>query len=166
VSLAEDGLFRARWTDQIHDEWTGHLKAERPEGSDRIDRIRHLLDSSVADCLVMGYESQIDSLKLPDADDRHVLAAAICAHADFIITFNLDDFPASGLSQSGIEAKHPDLIVAQILASDAPRVCGVIGQIRARLRNPQRSPEEYLSDLERGSLPETARLLRTMIGRF
>jgi hypothetical protein len=37
---------------------------------------------------VTGYEGLIESLSLPDADDRHVLAAAITCHADAIITFN------------------------------------------------------------------------------
>jgi hypothetical protein len=39
---------------------------------------------AVADCLVTGYEDLIDGLKLPDPDDRHVLAAAIRASAQEI----------------------------------------------------------------------------------
>jgi len=35
------------------------------------------MNSAVRDCLVEGYEPLIEGLKLPDADDRHVLAAAI-----------------------------------------------------------------------------------------
>ena len=31
---------------------------------------------AVDDCLVTGYEDLIESLSLPDPDDRHVLAAA------------------------------------------------------------------------------------------
>jgi hypothetical protein len=44
------------------------------------------------------------TLTLPDADDRHVLAAAIRAEADVIVTFNLGDFPAETLKRYGIEA--------------------------------------------------------------
>lgn len=32
---------------------------------------------AVRDCLVTGYERLIDSLELPDPDDRHVLAPAL-----------------------------------------------------------------------------------------
>jgi hypothetical protein len=44
---------------------------------------------------VTGYEDLIESLQLPDADDRHVLAAAIRARGGVIVTANLRDFPAS-----------------------------------------------------------------------
>lgn len=44
---------------------------------DRRQRLRFLMNSAVADCLVEGYEPLIDGLKLPDSNDRHVLAAAI-----------------------------------------------------------------------------------------
>ena len=51
----------------------------------------------VPDCLVVGYEHLIDGLDLPDPDDRHVLAAAIRAHAQAIVTFNLPQWtPKSG----------------------------------------------------------------------
>ena len=35
------------------------------------------MDAAIRDCRVTGYSDVIDSLTLPDADDRHVLAAAI-----------------------------------------------------------------------------------------
>jgi hypothetical protein len=34
---------------------------------------------------------------LPPGSDRHVLAVAIHIGADYIVTFNLDDFPAAQL---------------------------------------------------------------------
>ncbi len=36
------------------------------------------MDQAIPDCLVMGYEDLVDGLELPDPEDRHVLAAAIC----------------------------------------------------------------------------------------
>jgi predicted nucleic acid-binding protein len=57
------------------------------------------MNAHVRDCLVGNYESLISSLSLPDPDDRHVLAAAIRARADVIVTFNLKDFPAEALEK-------------------------------------------------------------------
>jgi hypothetical protein len=54
--------------------------------------------------LVKGYEDLIESLSLPDPDDRHVLASGIRANAEVIITFNLKDFPAGVLASYNIEA--------------------------------------------------------------
>jgi hypothetical protein len=51
---------------------------------------------------VSGYEPLIEGLKLPDPDDRHVLAAAVKAGAQVIVTRNLRDFPAADLEPSGL----------------------------------------------------------------
>ena len=51
------------------------------------------MNQAVEDCLIEDYEPLIDSLELPDLDDRHVLAAAIRGRADLIVTYNLKDFP-------------------------------------------------------------------------
>jgi hypothetical protein len=54
-----------------------------------------LLDLAIPDGLVNGHETLITGLRLPDANDRHVLAAAIRCNASVIVTFNEKDFPAS-----------------------------------------------------------------------
>jgi hypothetical protein len=66
-----------------------------------------MMNSSVRDCLVTGYEPLIEGLTLPDPNDRHVLAAAILAGADVIVTFNLRDFPPEALARFGVEARRP-----------------------------------------------------------
>src|SRR4051794_25540256 len=96
---AQTKLFRARWTDRIHEEWMSSLRADRPDITPaQVERIRELMNAAVPDCLVTGFEAIIPSLTLPDENDRHVLAAAIVGRADVIVTTNLDDFPEAALA--------------------------------------------------------------------
>ncbi|MGW1899784.1 PIN domain-containing protein [Streptomyces hirsutus] len=61
-------------------------------------RRRALMNGAVRDCLVRGFEPLVEGLKLPDMDDRHVLAAAIQAGAQVIVTNNRKDFPSDYLA--------------------------------------------------------------------
>lgn len=74
-----------------------------------------LMDKHAADALVTGYEDLIEGLQLPDADDRHVLAAAIQGRADVIVTANVRDFPVDILTLFEIEAQHPDEFILHLL---------------------------------------------------
>lgn len=98
LSLAD--LFRAKWTETIHDEWTRNILANRPDlTKEQLQRTRDLMNAHVRDCLVTGYESLIPALSLPDSNDRHVLAAAIRASASIIVTYNLKDFPSEWIDR-------------------------------------------------------------------
>src|SRR5277367_2343591 len=93
MHLALTGLFRARWSADVHEEWISSLLRKRPDLTrDKLERTRRLMDQHARDALVTGYEDLIPGLRLPDPDDRHVLAAAIRSHADVIVTMNLRDF--------------------------------------------------------------------------
>lgn len=94
IRLCIAGLYRAIWSDGIHQEWTATLLKNRPD-LDRaaLERRRDAMNRALPDAAITGYEPLISGLELPDADDRHVLAAAIRARAALIVTHNLKDFP-------------------------------------------------------------------------
>lgn len=156
MRLALTDLYRARWTDRINDEWIGELRVSRPDlPREQLERTRALMNESVRDCLVTDYDSLIDGLTLPDPDDRHVVAAAIRARADVIVTFNLNDFPNDYLSQFGIEAQHPDEFIPHLIDLSPGAVVTAAKLQRQSLRNPPKSAEEFLDSLARQGLPET-----------
>lgn len=146
--LASTGLFRARWSDQIHDEWMRNLLINRPEISiNTLQKIRKLMDANVPDALVQGYETLIDGLSLPDMNDHHVLAAAIQGHAESIITFNLKDFPNERLAPFGISAIHPDEFLSDMFELDSAACLLAAQRHRKSLKNPPFNPNEYLDCL-------------------
>lgn len=76
--LALTGLFRARWSNAVHEEWISNLLKNRPDLTrQKLERTRQLMDKATLDALVEDYEDLIPGLSLPDENDRHVLAAAI-----------------------------------------------------------------------------------------
>ena len=156
MHLAMTGLFRARWTDRIHDEWIRNVLANRPDlKADQLQRTRELMDAHTLDCLVTGYETLIAGLTLPDPDDRHVLAAAIRANANVIVTFNLKDFPATVLDEYGVEPQHPDEFITHLIDLDAGLVCAAVRCQRQSLKNPPKSVAELLDTLQAQGLPQT-----------
>lgn len=162
MHLALTGLFRARWTAQIHDEWMRNVLANRPDlKPEQLARTRELMDAHVLDCVVTGHEKLIEGLTLPDPDDRHVLAAAIRAGAEVIVTFNLSDFPEGRLEEFGVEAQHPDEFITHLLDLDAALVCSAIKRQRQSLKNPPKTAAELLDTLHAQGLPQTVLRLRS-----
>ncbi|MGE3820288.1 MAG: PIN domain-containing protein [Isosphaeraceae bacterium] len=161
IRLAQAGLVRARWTDAIHDEWVRGVLANNPDlSSDRLARTRSLMNEAVRDCLVIGHEDLIESLSLPDPDDRHVLAAAIHVGAEVIVTFNLKDFPAGILAAYDVEAQHPDDFLTSLFSVAPGPVCAQVKRQREGLRNPPKTAEELLATLESQGLVQTVARLR------
>lgn len=160
LSLATANLYHARWTTDIHAEWTSNLAKDRPELVDRLPELVRLIDQAVPDCLVENYEALIGCVKLPDEKDQHVLAAAIAGHADAIVTFNTKHFPPEVLAQHGIEVHHPDDFVMNQLQLQELVALQAVKQMRSRWVNPSRSASELIEALEKRHMPLTAAHLR------
>ncbi|POZ49570.1 PIN domain-containing protein [Methylovulum psychrotolerans] len=163
MHLALTDLFKAQWTDHIHEEWITALL--RREQYDRavLERTRDLMDTCVRDAKVFGYEDLIEALVLPDPNDRHVLAAAIKSGADAIVTFNLKDFPSDILAKYGIGAIHPDEFIYSQIDLAPATACGAIKRQRQSLKNPPKAKDEFLAILQKQQLPQTVSALRAYI---
>lgn len=160
MRLALTDLFKAHWTDQIHEEWINALLRQGKFTRERLERIRDLMDAHVKDAKVTGYEPLIETLQLPDPDDRHVLAAAIRCGADAIVTFNLKDFPEADLAFYGIDLLHPDDFIYYQIDMAPVVCCSAIKMQRTALKNPQIEVEEFLAILQKQQLPQSVSKLR------
>lgn len=160
VRLAQTRRFRARWTERIHQERVNALLHKQPQlDPRRIEWTVQLINQAVPNCLITDYEPLIDELELPDPDDRHVLAAAIRAGAQAIVTLNLKDFPQQTLDGFEIFARHPDDFVLDLADLESGVVIAVAKQQRAALRHPPFTPEAFVDCVRRQGLPGVAAFL-------
>ena len=154
-------LVQAKWTEDILNEVTDALRRNFPDiSSDKTDRLRQRMNAAVRDCLVSGYEPLITAFELPDPKDRHVLAAAIKAKAQIIVTRNLKHFPAGLLDPWDLKAKSPDSFVRDQIDIDRQAVWACLQQIvDSRTRHPV-TIDDVLDKLQRDGLVGSVTVLR------
>lgn len=163
LELAEARLFRPTWSADIHAEWTRSVLAARPDiAAAALERRRAAMDAALPDACVSGYQRLIPALTLPDPDDRHVLAVAIRAKAQVIVTFNEKDFPATELAVYEVDTQHPDVFLRHLIDLNPATVRGRVQAMLAAWQQPPNTAEHFIGFLERCGLPETAAALREL----
>ncbi len=151
--LAVPGIYRAKWSAEIHEEWITNVLLNRPDLTrEKLERTRALMDKHVPEGLVTGYQDLIPGLHLPDVADCHALAAAIRGKASVIITNNLKDFPTSELQTYDIEAQTPDEFIRHLIDLYPAEVSQTAEDHRNNLKNPPATVEQYLALLEHQGL--------------
>ena len=161
LSLGVAELVRPRWTVQIHDEWMRKLLANRPDlDPAKIAHRRQQMDEAIDDCVIAGYEELVPQLRLPDSDDRHVLAAAIHACARVILTYNRRDFPHRVLAPYGVTAQHPDDFLMTVMQRFSTEVGETLEEMRMRKTRPPLSQAALLQKLANQKLPKFVAALR------
>lgn len=166
LTLAEAEFFRLRWSTQVLDE-TERAIAEILEAKgasdavDRASRARSSMEAAFEEAMVAGYETFLPACQgLPDPDDAHVLAAALKTQAAVIVTDNLKDFPDHILAPLNLEARSTDEFLANTVALDPGRSVAAVRMMRDRLKNPTKTPDVLLIEMEAQGLVETVDLLR------
>ena len=161
VQCGVDRLVEVRWTDAIHDEWMRNLAANAQTFSvQRLTKTRDLMKRVLPTAHVAGFEKPISQLRLPDPDDRHVLAAAIAARASRLVTWNLADFPAKALAPYHVSARNPDDFLMDLHAAAPDATIATAENARKNLRKTTPTRTEFIQAIERQNLIRFAALLR------
>ncbi|MFH9178127.1 PIN domain-containing protein [Streptomyces albogriseolus] len=160
IRVSQKGVVRAKWTDVILDEVDRNIARDYNVAPETLARRRTLMNQAVRDCLVTGFEPLVEGLKLPDMDDRHVLAAAIQVSAQVIVTNNRKDFPPDYLANWGIERKSADDFILDLLGLDDRVVYACVQEIATSRRRPPHTFDDVLGQLERSGLTESVAALR------
>lgn len=85
--------------------------------------------------------------------DAHILAAAVRANAELIVTFNLSDFPVTSLKPYEIDAVHPDDFLLDQLDLYPERTLSTLHEQSLAYQDPNVTLHELLARLERTGLP-------------
>lgn len=165
MSLCTRGLFAAKWSERIENEWVSHLKDNLPTKVAEIMRRKDKMRLTVPDWEVseQGISSLEGCLTLPDMNDRHVLAAAIVGHADCIVTDDTWGFDESVLNNYGIEVIDTDSFIINQIDLDEYQSLAALKAMRHRWRKPETTPEDFCAAFERNKLLLTAQRLRDRI---
>lgn len=157
TGVAGRGGFEPRWSARILEEWARATR-KLGEGAEVIAR-GEIVALSVAFPQAMvppaaGVEAR---LMLPDPDDVHVLATAIAASADLIVTFNSSDFPRHILREEGLDRIDPDALLVSLLHGHGEVVRSAAEAVLAEANRLSGENIDMRQLLKRARLPRLAK---------
>lgn len=164
LRLADRDLYRPIWSARILAETRQAILEVHP-GLDpgRVDARIRSMNAAFEDACVTGWEGLVAGIPLPDPDDRHVVAAALCGRAEAIVTANLRDFPAQVLEPLGLHAVSPEDFLLDQLDLDPT---STVELLREQARDKKRPPvtvEDVLSALGRAGAPRFSAAVATLL---
>lgn len=154
LRLADAETYRPLWSAGILDELDRNLQQRglSPEAvAHRVAEMRR----SFPDAEVRGYETLIESMTC-DPGDRHVLAAAVRARAEVLVTFNLRHFSKASTAPYDIEAVSPDdFLLDQLDLYPGLTIAALRGQA-VSYTSPPMGVDELLGRLTAAGVPKFA----------
>jgi predicted nucleic acid-binding protein len=95
LNVAEAGLFRVLWTEEILPETARNIVRDTPGLTmEHLEKTFAAMRRAFPDAMISGYQPLIEAMT-NHPKDRHVLAAAVAAQADVVVTANLRHFSAA-----------------------------------------------------------------------
>jgi hypothetical protein len=163
LTSAEFRIVDVRWSDQILDEVARALTGRLGLSDSAARRLLDALSGAFPYAGTEGFEHLVESIELPDPDDRHVAAAAIHDECDLLVTENVDDFPDHFADPLDILVASIDEAVSYVVGVAPDLMASVVEAILRRLNRPAFSLDEYLERLS-SRAPLGAALLGTVLG--
>lgn len=164
METAAAGGFTPLWSDKILEEWRHAAgRADFEVGGIAGVEIA-LLKASWPNAMVQTDPTVIDTLSLPDQNDRHVLAAAIAGEADFLLTRNLKDFPTKTLARHDIIRREPDGFLLEFAQNGPVDMLEVGRKVQARAVKASGRPQLIRPLLKRTGLPRMGKFLEAEFG--
>jgi predicted nucleic acid-binding protein len=156
LRLAEPpSLYQPLWSEEIIIEMKRALEKQIGLAPDQTAYLERELRRHFPDSWVTGFDPLVRKMT-NDEKDRHVLATAVCAGAQAIVTFNKRHFPPASTSRWNVEAVGPATFLQQLYLA-APSV--VTERIQEQATNLKRSLTAQLKVLAK-AVPSFVEILR------
>jgi predicted nucleic acid-binding protein len=159
TGVAARGLYGPLWSDRILREWVLATAKLGPVAQAQAEGEVALMKAAFPKAMVRAQPSIEARVLLPDDNDRHVLAVAIAAHADCIVTFNARDFPRHVLAEDGIDRRDPDGLLWELWSHHPGEVAAVVAAVHATAERLSGQVLPLRALLKRAQLPKLAKAL-------
>jgi len=146
--MSEAGLYVPYWSQEILDGATRNLVNTGRLTITQARRLEGKIKEAFPTALIV-VPDRIVELVTNHPSDRHVLAAAVVARANIIVTSNLKHFQDRDLAPWQIEAKSPDEFLTELYELYPQEVIAVLQQQSQSLKKPPMSFFELLELLSR-----------------
>jgi len=159
LRLAAAGLYRVHWSQEILDGATRNLVKNKKMDEVKAARLQDLISEKFPEALV---EVPPDLVKvMPNhPGDRHVMAVAVKAHAQVIVTNNLKHFPPEELDPWGVEAQSPDTFLTHLFSLEPDLVVLEVQKQAQALKNPPMTVNVLLQRCLQDDAPQFVGLVR------
>jgi predicted nucleic acid-binding protein len=164
LTQADARTFRPLWSRDVLDELGRVLLCEARITEQQVEHRLRMMRAAFPDAEVEGYEDLIAGMTNHEKD-RHVLAAAVRANAEVIVTFNMKDFPESALKPFDVSAVHPDDFLLDLYPAVVLSCLEEQVNRYARRSGPM-SVSELMRPLERAGVPRFADEVRRHLPYF
>jgi predicted nucleic acid-binding protein len=148
LRVAETGLYEPRWSERILDEVRRNLIAKRgatdTQADGLLDAMRRAFDTAAVSERAI---ERLEPAMTNDPKDRHVLATAVAANAQAIVTLNLKHFSSDACEPFAVEPVHPDAFLLDLYSFDPDTAFEVVERQAAALTRPPMTIEELLDRL-------------------
>lgn len=161
LSSAEIGLYLPYWSQKILDEAMGNLINKgylSVEGAKKLETVM----KTAFPAAMIEVPLQLEALMTNHPKDRHVLAAAVVAKAEIIVTKNIKDFQKPDLKPWNVKAQLPDDFLSDLFA-EYPEI--MIQVLLTQSQNYKRNPLTFdqLLDKLRNQIPAFVEKIQTSI---
>ena len=159
LGVATTGAFMPLWSERLLEEWARAAARIGPESETQARGEIALLRAHWPGSVIASAPGLESRLWLPDESDIHVLATALSASADGIMTLNAKDFPRGVLAEEGIARYDPDSFLMEVWQEIPDAVQGVGDQVLAQARTLSDAEWDMRTLLKKARLPRLAKAL-------